>query len=92
MAYYVGTQPDQDGLAKILDQFAQDGGLAPLIQEETPLEVVRRVKDGTEFWFILNLTGQPQPAPESFRGETDVLTGEAVGGQLKPFDALLVKR
>ena len=92
VAYYVGTQPDQDGLAKILDQFAQDGGLAPLIQEETPLEVVRRVKDGTEFWFILNLTGQPQPAPESFRGETDVLTGEAVGGQLKPFDALLVKR
>lgn len=92
VAYYVGTQPDQDGLAKILDQFAQDGGLAPLIQEETPLEVVRRVKDGTEFWFILNLTGQPQPAPENFRGETDVLTGEAVGGQLKPFDALLVKR
>ena len=55
------------------------------------LEVTRRVKDGTEFWFILNLTGKPQPLPESFAGETDMLTGEKAG-DLKPFDAILVKR
>ena len=90
--YYVGTQPDHEGLDKILSQLTAGAGVEPLITEETPLEIVRRVKENTEFWFILNLTGKPQAAPESFKGETDVLTGQPVGGELQGFDALLVRR
>ena len=89
--YYVGTQPEAQGLDKILDSLTGQGEIHPLIPDRTQLEVTRRVKDGTEFWFILNLTGKPQPLPESFAGETDMLTGEKVG-DLKPFDAILVKR
>lgn len=90
--YYVGTQPDQEGLDKILSQLTAGADIKPLVSEKTQLEIVRRVKENTEFWFILNLTGKPQPAPEAFAGETDVLTGNPVGGELKPFDALLVRR
>ena len=89
--YYVGTQPEAQGLDKILDSLTGQGEIHPLIPDRTQLEVPRRVKDGTEFWFILNLTGKPQPLPESFAGETDMLTGEKAG-DLKPFDAILVKR
>ena len=89
--YYVGTQPEAQGLDKILDSLTGHGEIHPLIPDRTQLEVTRRVKDGTEFWFILNLTGKPQPLPESFAGETDMLTGEKAG-DLKPFDAILVKR
>ena len=57
------------------------------------MEIVKRVKDGTEFWFILNLTGKPQQAPQAFAGETDILTGATIGDEpLKPFDTLLVRR
>ena len=90
--YYVGTQPDQEGLDKILGQLTAGADIQPLIGEQTSLEIVRRVKGNTEFWFILNLTGEPQPAPQSFAGEMDILTGQPVAGELKPFDALLVRR
>ena len=90
--WYVGTQPDKAGLQIILDHLAQTAGVHSLIKEETPLEIARRVTEDREYWFILNLTGKPQPAPRDFAGERDLLTGQAVGGELKPFDALLVRR
>ncbi len=90
--YYVGTMPDHGGLEKILDNMAETAGVLPLISETTELEIVCRKIEDREYWFILNLTGKPQPAPQTFAGETDILTGRAVGGQLEPFDALLVRR
>ena len=72
---------------------AAGAGVERLIDEDTPLEITKRVKDGNEFWFILNLTGKPQQAPKAFAGETDILTGDKIGeAELKPFDALIVKR
>ncbi len=90
--YYVGTQPDEAGLAKILDMAVQDAGARPAIADETALEVTRRVKDGKEFLFILNFTGAEQPVPESLRGETDRLTGEKLPEIFPPFGAALVVR
>ena len=85
--YYVGTQPDSGGLAKILDGLE----LEPLVPDETPLEIDRRVIDGREYWFLINLTGTPQAMPESFKGETDILTGR-VPGELAGFDTVVIKR
>lgn len=91
--YYVGTQPEAAGLDKILDGVAAAAGVEQLIDEDTPLEIVKRVKDGAEFWFILNLTGRPQQVPKAFAGETDILTGGQIGLEpLKPFDTLIIKR
>ena len=91
--YYVGTQPEACGLDKILDMVTAGAGVERLIDEDTPLEITKRVKDGNEFWFVLNLTGKPQQAPKAFAGETDILTGAKVGeADLKPFDTLIIKR
>jgi beta-galactosidase len=85
--YYVGTQPDSQGLAKILDGLE----LEPLVPDETSLEIDRRVVDGREYWFLINLTGTPQAMPGSFKGETDILTGR-VPGELAGFDTVVIKR
>ena len=85
--YYVGTQPDSEGLARILDGLKVE----PLVRDETPLEIDKRVIDGREYWFIINLTGTPQAMPERFKGETDMLTGREVE-ELSGFDTVIVKR
>ncbi len=90
--YYVGTQPDGAGLAKLLNGFVADAGVCPIMEENTSLEVTRRVKEGKEFWFLMNFTGEDQPLPESFQGEKDILTGEVAPAVLKPYDTLLIKR
>lgn len=89
--YYVGTQPDHDGIAKILDALTAGTDVKPLIPDETELEVDLRTIEGREYWFIINLTGTPKSAPESFRGETDILTGKPVG-ELQGFDTVIVRR
>lgn len=89
--YYVGTQPDHDGIAKILDALTAGADVKPLIPDETELEVDLRTIEGREYWFIINLTGTPKSAPESFRGKTDILTGKPVG-ELQGFDTVIVRR
>lgn len=89
--YYVGTQPDHDGIAKILDALTAGADVKPLIPYETELEVDLRTIEGREYWFIINLTGTPKSAPESFKGETDILTGKPVG-ELQGFDTVIVRR
>ncbi len=90
--YYVGTQPDAQGLERILNSLTADAGIAPIIEENTRLEITRRAADGRSYWFIINLTGEPQPVPESFAGESDLLSGSKAGGEMKPFDVLLIER
>lgn len=85
--YYVGTQPDSEGLAKVLDNLQVE----PLIKDKTPLEIDKRVIDGREYWFVINLTGNPWTVPESFKGEKDILTGKEID-KLEGFDTVIVKR
>lgn len=89
--YYVGTQPDENGLELILDKLSADAGVSPVIAEKTPLEVTCRYKDGKCYWFLLNLTGKPQAMPAAFAGKRDLLTGRTLecGEQLNNWDAML---
>ena len=89
--YYVGTQPDEAGLARVLDRMAETAGIRPLLPEDTPLEVTRRVKDGKEYRFLLNFTRDPQPVPASLRGQSDLLTGSPLPDTLAPYGVLLVQ-
>ena len=61
-----------------------------LEEPEDSLEDLRTI-EGREYWFIINLTGTPKSAPESFKGETDILTGKPVG-ELQGFDTVIVRR
>ena len=92
IVYYVGTQPEEAGLDSVLESFSADAGVEPVVSDKTGLEITRRVKDGVEYWFIMNFTGADQPAPESFAGEIDLLTGKPVPEQFRPFDTVLVRR
>lgn len=88
-AYYIGTQPDFDGLCRLLDGVCAQAGVKPLIEEETPLEITRRVKGDKTYWFVLNFTGKAQPLPRCFAGGTDLLTGETAPDSVEPFGALI---
>lgn len=73
-------------MAELLSGAAAQAGVKPLITEETALEVVRQVKDGKEYGFVLNLTSKAQPLPGCFAGETDLLTGRDSTTEMDPFD------
>jgi len=89
--YYVGTQPDANGLALILDKLCRDAEIRPLVEEKTALEITCREKDGKRYWFVMNLTGKPQPMVEAFAGKQDILKGRtlAAGEPLNNWDTLL---
>ncbi|MBO5253675.1 MAG: beta-galactosidase [Clostridia bacterium] len=89
--YYVGTKPDAVGLRKILDMLCADADIKPLVGEETKLEIACREKDGKRYWFVLNLTGKPQPMIGAFADKTDILKGRTLkaGEMLENWDTLL---
>ena len=90
--YYVGTVPERDGLAKLLDMVCDEAGVRPVIAEETELEVTRRVTETQEIYFIMNFKDQELALPGVFAGKTDILTGRVltVGEQLKKYEVRVV--
>ncbi|MHC1787558.1 MAG: beta-galactosidase [Christensenellales bacterium] len=93
IAYYLGTRLPHEALCRVLDQAITDAGVTPLIPEATALEVSCRVLDGKRYWFLINLTEEPQPLPATFAGKLDKLSGEPLppGRLLPPCQVLLVE-
>ena len=91
--YYIATQFEEEGLAKILDQAVQEAGVSSVIPEETGLEVVTRVSDTTRFYFVMNFTDEEQILPESLTGKKDMISGKMTehGMKLKKWDVLLLE-
>ena len=90
--YYVGTVPDEGGLAKILDAACEEAGVRPVITEKTELEVTRRVSETEEFYFIINFKDWELPLPGVFAGKKDILTDRVLteGEQLKKYEVRVV--
>lgn len=91
--YYIATQFEEEGLAKILDQAVQEAGVSSVIPEETGLEVVTRVSDTTRFYFVMNFTDEEQILPESLTGKKDMISQKMTehGMKLKKWDVLLLE-
>lgn len=91
--YYIATQFEEEGLAKILDQAVQEARVSSVIPEETGLEVVTRVSDTTRFYFVMNFTDEEQILPESLTGKKDMISGKMTehGMKLKKWDVLLLE-
>ena len=91
--YYIATQFEEEGLAKILDQAVQEAGVSSVIPEETGLEVVTRVSDTTRFYFVMNFTDEEQILPESLTGKKDMISRKMTehGMKLKKWDVLLLE-
>jgi len=90
--FYIGTQPDKGALAKLLGLAAGAADLSGPVCAFTRLEVTRRTLDGTNFYFIMNFTGDDLPVPDMFIGKTDALSGDMLRGGtvFRPYDAALV--
>lgn len=90
--YYIGTNMNQDGIAKVLEMAVQEAKVTPVIRESTELEVTCRETEDCRFYFIFNFKDRDFPIPSCFAGCTDLLTGETVsdGRMMKQYDSLLI--
>ncbi len=59
MAYYIGTDPDDEFLADFFDQVCKDCGIEPVYEAEEAVEVTRRVNEKETTIFVLNHNHQP---------------------------------
>ena len=90
--YYIGTEMDCRGLAKVLDMAAEDVSIKPVVKEKTGLEITYRKKDGQRYYFVINFKDEDFEIPSCFVGNTDVLTGECVksGEMLSKYDVKII--
>ena len=92
-AYYVGTQMDAAGLAKILDRAVSEVGVKAVIPETTGLEVTCRTSDDTRYYYVMNFKDEDQILPESLAGKIDLISREVIpaGTVLKKWDVLILQ-
>lgn len=90
--FYIGTQLEQNGLKKVLDQVITTSGVKPIIDTETKLEIVCRSAEDKDYYFILNLTSETLTLPLIFAGNTDILTGNTLTQQtiFAPYNVALL--
>jgi len=79
--YYVGTQPEEKALEKILNQVMALAGVEPVIGAETKLEIVCRTTVDKRYYFIMNFTDEALVLPQFFTGKTDLLSGKILTPQ-----------
>ncbi|MEA5013211.1 MAG: beta-galactosidase [Candidatus Limiplasma sp.] len=90
--YYVGTVLEKGALYRVLDEMTKGAQVAPLLEEPTGLEVVRRETEEQAFTFVMNFRREALPLPGCFAGEVDALTGKTLEAneQLQPYDTCLI--
>lgn len=91
--YYIGTDMDETGIAKVLDLAMADGGVSPVLEGAAPLEITCRSSEDALYYFVMNFTDTPAALPEALVGHTDLLTGkQTVSGEiLKKFDVKIIQ-
>ena len=94
ITYYIGTNMNDEGIAKVLDLAVEAADVIPVIGEETKLEVACRKTEDAVYYFVFNFTDVVLPLPVCFDNTTDLLTGNELSAntQLKPYDALIIRR
>ena len=92
--YYIGTNMNCDGIAKVLEMAVEEAGVTSVIEEATELEVTCRKADNCSYYYILNFKDQTLEVPSCFAGCKNVLTGEPVqaGEMMKKYDAMIVEK
>ena len=90
--YYIGTNPTEDGIEKVLDMAIRTAGVNPVISEATGLEVTCRKTKKFTYYFIFNFRDKVLPLPAFFDGTVDQLTGKTInaGMNLKQYGTVLV--
>ena len=91
--YYIGSQLEEAGLAKILNEAVAEADVSAVIPESTALEVTCRESDTTRFYYVINFSDEKQPLPASLSGKTDLITGKTAGkdDMLEKWDVLILQ-
>jgi beta-galactosidase len=76
-AWYLGTHPDQDTLAALLDRIRQDADVTPEQEAPAGIEVVRRHGTEADYLFLIDHTGNGAEAPAE---GVELLTGKPISG------------
>ena len=76
ITYYLATDMDETGIAKVLDRAMTDGNVTAVIAEPTPLEITKRTTEAATYYFVMNFRDEAAPLPASLGGKLDLLTGK----------------
>ncbi|MGH9807719.1 MAG: Beta-galactosidase C-terminal domain, partial [Terriglobia bacterium] len=93
-AVYYGSLFNVDAARYLIKRYTGENGLKPLLADvPAQVEVTRRTKGGTDFYFLLNHGDSPATV-NTGDGFMDVRTGEAADAKLAlaPFDYRVLKR
>jgi beta-galactosidase len=90
--FYVGTSLEDTGQNLLIGTVLAESAVAPGVESPDNVEVVRRVLEGRNHWFILNHSATPQEITLPTRG-IDLLTGKTTSGpvMVNGRDALVVR-
>ncbi len=89
---YVGTVLSEEALGRVLELMCDRAKITPVIEEETRLEVTKRVTDKEDLYFVINFKDEELPLPKVFEGKKNLLTGSVLteGEMLKKYDVRIV--
>lgn len=93
MSWYVGSRIDHDGLSHLIDHILEKSRISGVIDTPTDLEITKRIKDGHELYFVLNMRGEGRSLPEELvDGWKDLLTGQQPVVQMNGWDIRILER
>ena len=90
--FYVGTALNNAGLDLLMDHVLEHMDIAQGIATPENVEVVHRVQDEIDYWFVLNHNPEPQTVTLPTDG-VDLLSGRTVIGTIviKGYDVLVIR-
>lgn len=93
ITYYLATDMDETGIAKVLDRAMEDGNVTAVIAEPTPLEITKRTTETATYYFVMNFKDKAAPLPASLGGKLDLLTGKQTetGELMNKFDVKIIQ-
>ena len=93
ITYYLATDMDETGIAKVLDRAMEDGNVTAIIAEPTPLEITKRTTEAATYYFVMNFRDEAAPLPASLGGKLDLLTGKQTeaGELMNKFDVKIIQ-
>ncbi|GEN50057.1 beta-galactosidase [Alkalibacterium pelagium] len=91
-AWYVGAVLEQNMLNELIAQLLDQKGIKGFGPLPEGVEIASRVKDGKEFFFVMNHSDQTHTIETEFEGYTDLLSGEKAQRsiELQSFDVQIL--
>jgi len=93
-AYYIATSPDRNFLDGLLKNICVEKDVHPILQSDSGVEVLKRMKKNNSYLFILNHNAETSSFDLGETKAIDLLTGVTFTGncEIKAKDVLIMKQ